>query len=377
MMKPSGGIVRKCTEFLLVFTLVICGNAENENGNCIAANGQEGRCVPLNECPLLHSMYTEIINGNASSDTSQEFERSFCLDRLLLCCPASEPPTTPVTRTYSAQAGEFLLPKECGVRALGDRIVNGQDASLYSWPWIVLLRGRGDGRRFWFCGGSLISDRYVLTAAHCFTEKPNLKLEIVRIGEHDTYSDIDCENHVCAPPVQDITVEDIILHPRHKESCTICNDIALLRLSRAASMHSPFVNSICLPLSSDASLRFSNQNLEGTSVWAAGWGVTHPDNTSPASVLQEVKITIQDNGFCRVMKSDNPNGSTAFCAGGDGSDTCKGDSGGPITVTSPDSLVYLVGITSAGSSKCGSRNTLGIYINVYEYVPWILSNMKI
>ncbi|XP_066976648.1 CLIP domain-containing serine protease B4-like [Macrobrachium rosenbergii] len=375
MAKQSGGIVGIFAKFLLIFALVIGGKAEDESRNCSAANGEEGSCVPLHECPLLHSVYMEIINGTASSNTSQEFERSFCPDRLLLCCPASELSKTPDSRTSLTDSAQFLLPEDCGFRALSDRIVNGDDASLFAWPWIALLRGRENDANIWFCGGTLISDRYVLTAAHCFTKNPDLKMEFVRIGEHDLSSETDCEDGICAPAVQDIEVENIILHPRYKVPCEICNDIALLRLSTAVEVITPFVNSVCLPVSSEPSKRFSNQKLAGTSVWAAGWGMTNPYSKSLPNVLQEVEITVQEDDFCTFRKRDNPYGSTAFCAGGRGKDTCKGDSGGPVTTTYwENQRVYLIGITSAGSRHCGSW---GIYVNVYQYVPWILSNMKI
>jgi secreted trypsin-like serine protease len=125
---------------------------------------------------------------------------------------------------------------DCGVTS-SDR-VNGNRTKLYELPWMALLRYQTkDGENMFSCGGTLISPRYILTAAHCVTDSSNAKLVSVRLGEYDLNATEDCEEfagkRMCAPLPQDIAVERVLLH-RDYEKTTTGDDIALVRLAEDA-----------------------------------------------------------------------------------------------------------------------------------------------
>ncbi|KAG7168164.1 CLIP domain-containing serine protease 2-like 4 [Homarus americanus] len=168
-----------------------------------------------------------------------------------------------------------------------------------------------------------------------------LRRVVARVGEHTLSTNPDCEGGRCAPTPQDIPIERVINHPDYQRGCRSCNDIALIRLSRPA----------VLDVHSRQSLR--------------------PD------VLQQVQLPIQDSADCQRRTSSNPNPNSVLCAGGDGRDTCRGDSGGPLTLGSTlNSRTYVVGLTSHGPLECGTPNTQGVYTSVNYYVDWIISNLQ-
>ena len=103
-----------------------------------------------------------------------------------------------------------------------------------------------------------------------------------------------------------------------------------------------------------------------------------PNKNDRPSILQQVGLPIKDSTFCQRLKRNYPRPDTILCAGGgDGKDTCRGDSGGPLTLSNNIlTQSYVVGVTSLGPSVCGARNTQGLYTNVYPYIDWILNTLE-
>ncbi|XP_063880605.1 CLIP domain-containing serine protease HP8-like [Scylla paramamosain] len=359
----------------------LMGCQAQQGRSCVDGNGQAGTCISIRSCQPLRQLLQALRTNTAPPNGFQILRGSICNLRSnsepLVCCPSD-------LRTGGddgAGGGSDLLPKQCGVTGLVDRIIDGENAPLLAWPWMALLRGRARGQPSkWFCGGVLIHPRYVLTAAHCFKAIFQIELEFVRLGEHTLNTAVDCEKGLCAPPPQNIPVEQIITHPEYESPCKECNDIALLRLSRPAQLNPLHVVPICLPVDPLKDMGFSEEEFQGKFAYAAGWGSTsmNPLRPTQPNVLQQVLLPINDGEFCNAeLRKGYPNPRSTLCAGGEGKDTCKGDSGGPLILSNRfETKRFVVGITSVGPAVCGRQSTQGLYTNVHFYVPWILETLR-
>ncbi|XP_078068133.1 chymotrypsin-like protease CTRL-1 [Mustelus asterias] len=208
------------------------------------------------------------------------------------------------------------------------RIVNGQVAKPGSWPWQVSLQDYY-GRHF--CGGSLITQNWVITAAHC---NFNPGYHHVVLGEFDMYSS--------AEPVQIKSVSQVITHP-YWNPYNMNYDCTLLRLSSPAGI-SNYVSPIRL-VTANAYIP------EGTTCITTGWGRTVPGG-SIATKLMQTNIPIIDPQTCRQYWG-NQISDIMICAGASGSSSCQGDSGGPL-VCYGNTGWNLVGIVSWGTVNCNT-----------------------
>uniref|UniRef100_A0AAY4F0L7 chymotrypsin n=1 Tax=Denticeps clupeoides TaxID=299321 RepID=A0AAY4F0L7_9TELE len=239
----------------------------------------------------------------------------------------------------------------CGVPAIPPvvtgyaRIVNGEEAVPHSWPWQVSLQ---DFTGFHFCGGSLISETWVVTAAHC-----NVSHRVI-VGEHDKGK--------AGEDIQTMKVQKVcfsqpaICFPDWNPS-TINNDIALIKLASPVSLNDR-VSPVCLAEASD------NFNPGMTCV-TSGWGLT--PITTP-NKLQQAALPLLSKETCQTYWGSNIT-DKMICAGADGASSCMGDSGGPL-VCQKDTIWTLVGIVSWGSSAC-STTTPAVYARVTELRGWV------
>lgn len=167
------------------------------------------------------------------------------------------PETTLPLAIEKSNFEENLLPDpnkhECGKQLSENRIAGGNITEIDEFPWMVLLEYKTkSGKLETYCAGTLISDRYVLSAAHCFERRDtnlqvnlliNIKLCIkcfnfslsVILGEYNTTTDPDCVPDFdaldCAPPKVTIRVEKVIQHPNWVVAePQFYDDIALVRL---------------------------------------------------------------------------------------------------------------------------------------------------
>nr|XP_023021791.1 serine protease snake-like isoform X4 [Leptinotarsa decemlineata] len=240
-------------------------------------------------------------------------------------------------------------------------IIGGENSREKEFPHMAALGYGKQNQQQWLCGGSLISENYVLTAAHCLTAKSLGDIQYVRLGT--TTLQTETLNS------EDFNVIRRIPHPGYVQGKQY-NDIALLQLDRPVDF-SDYIAPICL---SDF------KDFVNTKLIATGWGKVEADGIGSPE-LQKVELEYYPNDVCQVAYDsisleDLPNGiseETQICAGAfDGSrDTCQGDSGGPLQLQQ-DGRLYLVGITSFGIG-CGRADSPGVYTRVSYYIPWIES----
>uniref|UniRef100_A0A452HXA6 Peptidase S1 domain-containing protein n=1 Tax=Gopherus agassizii TaxID=38772 RepID=A0A452HXA6_9SAUR len=242
-----------------------------------------------------------------------------------------------------------------------NRLVKGQDTVPGEFPWQASIQWRG----VHMCGGSLINDEWVVTAAHCFFQVQNLTQYRVVLGAHQLLKP---GPSACACPVQ-----RIITNPRYAGQTT-SGDIALVQLGRRLNF-TDYILPICLP---DASVHFP----PGKVCWVTGWGhLLLPlavDLPSPQT-LQKLKVPIIDSKTCRILYLTNMQNrlphrniqDDMICAGyAEGMrDACNGDSGGPMACIVGDVWV-LAGIVSWGEG-CAIKNRPGVYSRLTSYQSWI------
>uniref|UniRef100_A0A8C0L406 Prothrombin n=1 Tax=Canis lupus dingo TaxID=286419 RepID=A0A8C0L406_CANLU len=251
------------------------------------------------------------------------------------------------------------------------RIVEGWDAEIGLAPWCVMLFRKSPQELL--CGASLISDRWVLTAAHCllyppwdknFTENDLL----VRIGKHSRTR--------YERSIEKISMlEKIYIHPRYNWRENLDRDIALLKLKKPVNF-SNYIHPVCLP-DRDTATRLLQAGYKGR---VTGWGNLRETWTSSIGevqprVLQVVNLPIVDRQVCkastRIRITDN-----MFCAGykpneGKRGDACEGDSGGPFVMKSPfNNRWYQMGIVSWGEG-CDRDGKYGFYTHVFRLKKWI------
>ncbi|KAF4524044.1 hypothetical protein B566_EDAN018120 [Ephemera danica] len=254
--------------------------------------------------------------------------------------------------TGGSESGE--VPSEgCGKSKSQLKIVGGHATKVNQYPWMAML---SYDNRF-YCGGTLINTRFVLTAAHCVDGFTARRIQI-RLLEHDRNSA--SETRVITRGVRTATV-----HPRYNQN-TFNNDIALLRLDQDVPFNGD-IQPACLP---EKGKRYTGE--EGI---VTGWGkVGESKPVSP--VLQEVTVPILSNTKCSSFYGTSQITDNMLCAGfkEGGRDSCQGDSGGPLHVRN-GSIHHIAGVVSWGEG-CARPNNPGVYARVNRYLSWITANTE-
>uniref|UniRef100_A0A3B5BAL9 Proproteinase E-like n=1 Tax=Stegastes partitus TaxID=144197 RepID=A0A3B5BAL9_9TELE len=228
------------------------------------------------------------------------------------------------------------------------RVVNGEEARPYSWPWQVSLESF-----FPTCGATLIAPDWVLTAAHCIT----FHTYRVVLAEHDMNKE--------EGPEQSIMVAKMFIHPKWDDNCVSCgNDIALLKLEKSAVINDK-VQLACLP-QQDAALSHNQP------CYVTGWGRLYSGGPA-ATTLQQALLPVVDHSVC--SQSDwwgSSAKTTMVCAGGESKSACHGDSGGPLNCKGRDGKWYVEGVTSFVDGRgCNTPKKPTMFTRVASFIPWI------
>jgi hypothetical protein len=250
-------------------------------------------------------------------------------------------------------------------------IVGGSPIAITSAPWQVLLVDFDPG--FWpgqigqdyfaFCGGSIINQLWIVTAAHC-VDNPNA-WQYLRIA-----AGVTTKNGIASNTFVDVV--DVLVHEQWN-SQTSENDVALLELATPLDLSGSSRRAIDLPTSVGGSWPSS-----GTSAFITGWGTTSYQGSSSNALLgATVQVLASPGSSSCGFYGGSYASSSMLCAGvtGGGIDTCQGDSGGPLAIQVGGRWT-LGGITSWGNG-CASPGFPGLYTRVTSYLDWISSRSSL
>ncbi|KAJ6640940.1 Serine protease 7 [Pseudolycoriella hygida] len=358
--------------------------------NCVCSQSCSSStiCMSIYECPPIFDTIKQ--QQTISPSQAEELRRLACTSGPgrypYVCCPlanqetVTNAPAPNRSRPRPSNGLGNVLPKKgsCGVESFGEKVYGGRSTALDEFPWMALLEySKPNGLvRSLSCGGVLINQRYVLTAAHCLVgeiERKIGQLVNVRLGEYDLSTTTDCILGDCADPVMNVGVEEVIPHPGYNDkNPNRTNDIGLVRLAEDVT-YTDFVKPICLPSTIGTSRSDVMAPLQ-----VAGWGRTLSSRQS--NTKQKLAVPLFDQTACR-QKFATANtfiDDSQLCAGGNYiEDTCDGDSGGKFWPLMKFTENYWVveGIVSFGRS-CGLEGWPGVYTRVSSFEDWIKSTMK-
>ena len=241
-------------------------------------------------------------------------------------------------------------------------------------PWqVAVLRVEdvgGEDRNFFVCGGSLVDERAVLTAAHCVEKlTPDARLR-VRLGEWDTQNENELLPHV------DVDVERFVTHVNFS-SRRLNDDVALLLLSEPAPLQ-PHVDTLCLP---DPQLAYHPADIRCV---VTGWGKDAFQGGKFQTVLKQVPLPLVGHKECQnalrttqLQKYFRLDPSFRCAGGVSGEDACTGDGGTPLACEDPHNPGRYVqlGVVSWGIG-CGLPGIPGVYADVLQQVAWIREQLS-
>ncbi|XP_033962108.1 serine protease 33-like isoform X1 [Pseudochaenichthys georgianus] len=235
----------------------------------------------------------------------------------------------------------------CGRAVNNPRIVEGQNAAAGSWPWVASIQAYGKHR----CGGSLISDMWVLTAATCIMYYPENMTVVLGLES------------MSGPNLNKVSkaIDKIIVHPL-SSSLNDYNDMALLKLSSPVNF-TDYIQPVCL---ASANSTF----YTGVNSWVLAFGDISSGGPN-ADTLQEVRVPVVGNKECKCAYPYYDLTDNIICAGfrSGGNGSCEGDSGGPMMIEK-GSVWVQSGVVSFAVG-CALPDYLGVYVPVSQFEDWI------
>ncbi|KAM7327878.1 hypothetical protein ACRRTK_014245 [Alexandromys fortis] len=265
--------------------------------------------------------------------------------------PTAAPSTAPRHPSTAAK------PQECGARPAMDkptRIVGGLSAMSGEVPWQASLK---EGSKH-FCGATVVGDRWLLSAAHCFNHTKAEQVQ-AHLGTTSLLG-------VGGSPVK-LGLRRVALHPRYNPGI-LDFDVALLELARPL-VFNKYIQPICLPLA-------IHKFPVGRKCMISGWGNMQEGNATKPDILQKASVGIIEQKMCGALYNFSLT-DRMLCAGFlEGRvDSCQGDSGGPLACEETPGVFYLAGIVSWGIG-CAQAKKPGVYARITRLKDWILKAMS-
>jgi len=240
------------------------------------------------------------------------------------------------------------------------RVVGGEDSLEGDWPWMVTVYAGN-----YLCGGSLIAQNTVLTAAHCLYDSNDNAISandvVVIIGEFNRTSiSLDSVRYIASTYIH---------YGYDPDPSVSSNDIALLELSSDYTESAP-LDRLDLATTVTAIADKSDATVLG---WGSTVGYAYGESVTPSypSILQQATLPLRTNSQCKASYGNIYSSSTMLCAGEDegGTDSCQGDSGGPLIYNNGGNWEQ-IGIVSFGSG-CANAGYPGVYVRLAYYNDWI------
>ncbi|XP_055626740.1 chymotrypsin-1-like [Toxorhynchites rutilus septentrionalis] len=240
----------------------------------------------------------------------------------------------------------FAAPKDSS-----SRIVNGTDARIEDYPFMISLRSKS-GRHS--CGGSILNEHWILTAAHCVDYYNTVFYQSVQVGRTDINENVDDSVYL---------IDDVVIHPYYDELNSFVNDVALIRLKKPLEFNN-VIKPVTLP---KKWYEVSENNLKVTLI---GWGMNATGGSIPTT-LQKVDYFITPNDGCNNIHDRHifPSQICAATPGG-GKGQCSGDSGGPLLQNGVQ-----VGIVSWSVKPCTVAPYPGVLTKVSYFLDFIDENI--
>jgi len=355
-----------------------CAEVSSESLNCPFSSVCCKKDIPCLGVSNKEGFFGECKKSSSCAEDSSESTK--CLFSTV-CCKKIITVRSPSIPEGRPREINDILPRQfedvnqdnCGLRGPQNFVLGGEDVPEGALPFIVAFTHNLSPSQGWigFCGGVLIAEDLVLTAAHCFDniqirELRNTRKFRVRLGVSDIARDQGSWEKNRTTVAQ---VKEVIKHPSYRNEvrgwANPFHDIALVKLDKVEGEK----KYVCLPT-------YIREGVSESIV--AGWGRTSSTSNSPTNVLKYAFLPISSGTQCQssydklLANSDDQVyiGKNTICAGGNEVDTCRGDSGSPLLVSDTQSRWAVTGVVSFGASVCGSPIP-GVFTKIQSYLPWI------